>query len=64
MKYTELVQTRLTDEQFAILGKLADAEGLAIASYVRRIILREINFAETGVDGWTVKDSQEGDDEA
>jgi predicted DNA-binding protein len=62
MKYTELVQTRLTDEQSATLEKLADAEGLTVASYVRRIILKEINFAETGIDGWPVKESQEGEE--
>lgn len=58
-KYTELVQTRLTVEQNAILEKLAQAEGLAVASYVRRIIIKELNFAMHGVDGWIVEDAPE-----
>lgn len=62
MKYTALVQTRVTDEQLATLEKLAEAEGLTVASYVRRIILKEINFAETGIDGWPVKAGQEGEE--
>lgn len=54
-KYTELVQTRLTIEQNVILEKLAEAEGLAVASYVRRIIIKELNFALHGIDGWVVE---------
>jgi hypothetical protein len=64
MKYPALVQTRITDEQLATLEKLAEAEGLSVASYVRRIILKEINFAETGIDGWPVKESREGGKDA
>ena len=63
MKYTELVQSRLTKDQLQILEKLADAEGLSLAGYIRRILIKEMNFAETGIDGWPIKEGTE-DEEA
>lgn len=53
-KYDILVQTRLTKEQSDCLETLASAEGLTVASYVRRIIIKEMNLAIHGVDGWPV----------
>lgn len=53
-KYDALVQTRLTKEQSDCLETLASAEGLTVASYVRRIIIKEMNLARHGVDGWPV----------
>jgi predicted DNA-binding protein len=53
-KYDTLVQTRLTKEQSDCLEQLSNAEGLTVASYVRRIIIKEINLARHGVDGWPV----------
>jgi len=41
MKNTELVQTRISKKVFTFLRYRSSAEGISIAAYVRRLILRD-----------------------
>lgn len=58
-KFTDLIQTRLTKQQMKSLERMAEAEGLTVASWLRRMIIKEINLAENGIDGWILDKSKE-----